>query len=67
MELTSKLAKGPRSLGIIKQNAWAATDSTLEFALSKERNGQRKASRTDDFLEGIKAFGEKRPPEFKGQ
>lgn len=67
MELAKKLAKGPRSLGIIKRNAWAAADSSLEFALSAERRGQREACRTDDFIEGVTAFGEKRQPQFKGR
>lgn len=67
LELAKKLAKGPRSLGIIKRNAWAAADSTLEFALSAERRGQREACRTEDFIEGVTAFGEKRQPEFKGR
>jgi 2-(1,2-epoxy-1,2-dihydrophenyl)acetyl-CoA isomerase len=67
MELALRLAKGPRSLGLIKRNAWAATDSTLENALSLERRGQRDASRTEDFVEGVTAFREKRPPNFKGR
>jgi 2-(1,2-epoxy-1,2-dihydrophenyl)acetyl-CoA isomerase len=67
MELAARLAKGPRSLGLIKRNAWAAVDSTLENALSLERRGQRDASRTDDFIEGVTAFKAKRVPEFKGK
>jgi 2-(1,2-epoxy-1,2-dihydrophenyl)acetyl-CoA isomerase len=67
MELAARLAKGPRSLGLIKRNAWAAVDSTLENALSLERRGQRDASRTDDFIEGVTAFKAKRQPEFKGK
>jgi 2-(1,2-epoxy-1,2-dihydrophenyl)acetyl-CoA isomerase len=67
MELAQRLANGPRSLGLIKRNAWAAVDSTLENALVLERNGQRDASRTEDFVEGVTAFREKRKPEFKGR
>jgi 2-(1,2-epoxy-1,2-dihydrophenyl)acetyl-CoA isomerase len=67
MELALRLARGPRSLGLIKRNAWAAVDSSLENALSLERRGQRDASRTEDFVEGVTAFREKRPPQFKGR
>ena len=67
MELAAQLAAGPRSLGIIKRVAWAASDATLEQSLSNERNGQREACRSEDFLEGVRAFGEKRKPEFKGR
>jgi len=67
MELAKRLAKGPKSLGLIKRNAWAAADSTLEAALTAERIGQRDASRTDDFVEGVTAFAAKRTPEFKGK
>jgi 2-(1,2-epoxy-1,2-dihydrophenyl)acetyl-CoA isomerase len=65
MELAQRLADGPRSLGIIKRNAWAALDASLETALILERNGQRDATRTEDFVEGVTAFSGKRKPEFK--
>lgn len=67
MELARKLASGPRSLGYIKHLAWTATDSTLEEALIHERIHQRDACRTEDFIEGVTAFKEKRQPEFKGK
>ena len=67
MELARKLAAGPRSLGIIKRNAWAAVDVPLETVLVNERNGQREACRSEDFIEGVTAFAAKRTPEFKGR
>lgn len=67
MNLAKRLAKGPRSLGLIKRNAWAATDSSLETALINERLGQRDACRSEDFIEGVTAFKAKRQPEFKGR
>jgi 2-(1,2-epoxy-1,2-dihydrophenyl)acetyl-CoA isomerase len=67
MALARELAKGPRSLGIIKHVAWAAADMTLEEALVHERLHQREACRTADFVEGIDAFANKRAPEFKGK
>lgn len=67
MALAGELAKGPRSLGIIKRVAWAAADASLETALTNERLGQREACRTEDFIEGVTAFAAKRPAEFKGR
>ena len=67
MALAQGLAKGPRSLGMIKRIAWAASDASLEQALTNERLGQREACRTEDFIEGITAFAGKRTPEFKGR
>lgn len=67
MAMARELAAGPRSLGLIKRTAWAAVDSSLETAMAAERAAQRQASRTDDFIEGVTAFREKRPPAFKGQ
>lgn len=67
MKLAKGLARGPRSLGLIKRMAWDALDASLETALQAERRGQRDAGRTEDFLEGVAAFVEKRKPAFKGQ
>lgn len=66
MTLAKQLATGPRSLGMIKRMAWDALDCDYETALNAERRGQRDAGRTDDFLEGVAAFVEKRKPSFKG-
>jgi len=67
MELASRLACGPRSLGIIKRVAWAALDAAFETALSNERVAQREACRTADFIEGVAAFRDRRAPEFQGR
>lgn len=67
MEIAQGLATGPASLALIKRNAWAAEDASLETAMQNERLAQRDASRTEDFVEGVTAFGAKRKPEFKGR
>lgn len=67
MDLARQLAAGPRSIGLIKEIAWTAPDIALDAAMAMERNRQRLASRSDDFVEGVRAFNEKRPPEFRGR
>ena len=67
MALAQELASGPRSLGMMKRMAWDALDNAYETALDIERRSQREAGRSDDFIEGVKAFGEKRKPRFKGR
>lgn len=67
LELARQLAQGPRSLGIIKQLAWSVLDASFETALSNERVAQRDAGRTEDFIEGVAAFREKRSAVFKGR
>ncbi|MBV9840082.1 MAG: enoyl-CoA hydratase/isomerase family protein [Sphingomonadaceae bacterium] len=67
LKLATELAKGPRSLGFIKASAWAALESTLGEQLIRERDFQRKAGRTEDFVEGVRSFREKRPSAFKGR
>ncbi len=57
LELARQLAQGPRSLGIIQQIAWSVLDASFETALSNERVAQRDAGRTEDFIEGVAAFG----------
>ena len=47
--------------------AWSALDSSLAEQLATERRLQRDASRTEDFVEGVNAFREKRSPAFQGR
>ena len=67
MALAKRLAAGPRSLAMIKKMAWDALESDLTDALATERRFQCEASRSDDFVEGVHAFSERRPPSFKGR
>lgn len=67
LKLAAALASGPRSLGLIRAAAWAALEAPLDEQLARERDFQRDAGRTEDFLEGVTAFREKRPAAFKGR
>jgi len=56
-----------RGIGMTKQLFDAAADNTLEEQLELEAELQAKATKTEDFIEGVTAFLEKRPPQFKGR
>ncbi len=66
--LASHLATRPtKALALIRRALDASFDNTLDEQLDLERDLQTVATQTDDFREGVKAFLEKRPAEFKGQ
>lgn len=66
--MAASIARGPtRSFAITRQLYWDGADRTFEEQLVAERHGQREAGTTEDFLEGVAAFKERRPPVFKGQ
>ncbi|HVZ91135.1 MAG TPA: enoyl-CoA hydratase/isomerase [Rhizomicrobium sp.] len=67
MKLASKLADGPASLGIVRRLYWDSPNHTFEQQIDLERQAQQKAARTEDFIEGVSAFLQKRPAQFKGK
>lgn len=62
-----KLANGPASLGLTRRLVWAAESAGWEDQLRAEREAQREAGRTADFVEGVQAFFQKRSASFTGK
>jgi len=67
LELAKSLATGPKALGAIRKLIWESLDEEWTAQLHAERMGQKFAGRTEDSREGILAFLQKRPAEFKGR
>ena len=66
--LAAKLAGGPtKAYGLTKRAMLRAASGALDEALDYEAHLQDIAGRTDDHKEGVAAFLEKRPPQFKGK
>ena len=67
-EVAAQLAALPtRGVGMTKRLIDHALNATLEQQLEREAELQTAATQTEDFKEGVAAFLEKRPPEFRGQ
>src|SRR5262249_50633659 len=67
MSLAESLAAAPTSaIARIKKLLDASTTSDCASQLELEREAQLESGKTKDFIEGVSAFLEKRPPRFTG-
>jgi 2-(1,2-epoxy-1,2-dihydrophenyl)acetyl-CoA isomerase len=67
-ELASRMASGPTlAIGRTKKLMNDGYNNSLEQHLENEFETQMLSARTQDKIEGIKAFMEKRPPNFQGK
>ena len=67
LEMASKLARGPvYAMGIVKQLIHQAYQQDLSEHLPLASRGQALTRKTFDHREGVQAFSEKRPPQFRG-
>jgi 2-(1,2-epoxy-1,2-dihydrophenyl)acetyl-CoA isomerase len=67
-EYAATVAAGPtRAIGMTKRLFDHAGTATLEEQLELEAQLQAAAAAGEDFREGVAAFAEKRPPEFRGR
>jgi 2-(1,2-epoxy-1,2-dihydrophenyl)acetyl-CoA isomerase len=68
MKLATRLADGPtQSLGLIRRMYWESPHNSYEAQIDLERRSQQVAGKTEDFVEGVTAFLQKRPAQFKGK
>lgn len=68
MEIASSInALAPLAVKMVKKNLKAAIDQDFDKVLEQEKYSQRFLGFSDDYQEGVRAFLEKRQPQFKGQ
>ena len=66
-EMAQRLARGPRSLALIRRAYWATWQNSYEQQLDLEARSQGEASSTEDAKEGRDSFLEKREARFQGR
>jgi 2-(1,2-epoxy-1,2-dihydrophenyl)acetyl-CoA isomerase len=63
--IAERLAAGStHALGLMKRALAASPTNALDAQLDLERDLQREAGRSDDYMEGVRAFLDKRPAKF---
>ena len=67
MEMAQRLARGPRSLVLIRKAFWETWSNSYEQQLDLEARLQKEAGATADAKEGTAAFVEKREARFEGR
>jgi 2-(1,2-epoxy-1,2-dihydrophenyl)acetyl-CoA isomerase len=68
LTLAERLASGPTfALAATRRLYWSSPHHSFEQQLDLERQTQKAAGATEDFVEGVTAFLQKRPAQFKGK
>jgi enoyl-CoA hydratase/carnithine racemase len=67
MALAKRIEDGPPLAYAALKSAVYGSLGDLEAALKREREGQLRLLRSQDCIEGIMAWSQKRAPDFKGQ
>lgn len=66
MEMATRLANGPKGLGLMRRMYWGSLENGYAEQLDLEAKLQIEAGLSADYAEGVAAFREKRPARFTG-